>query len=330
MKLMTLILTALALCAPQVGFSAPSSTDYFPAKGSLLVHIDVQRIQKSQVFKDVMGFAMMNPSTKKNLDEFKTRFGIDPFKDVTQVSLHLDEPPVGSQNAEGFAYIQGNFKESLVLAGLKKEGEATEEMIGTQKVYLNKDGQGAIAFVPGGILMGNPASLKAGVAQKGTFGGPLKTLQQSYSHGKNDLWLGLVVTPKMAADLALKNPMMGGFTQTMISVDMAQGLHLAIEAMNKSAEGASAVAKMLNTQIKAASASPQMMMFAGMVSKLKIAAQKTAVVIDLPLNDQDVAQIKMMAGMMMAGLQQGAKGPSFPSKVPVPAPAPAPAPAPSK
>jgi hypothetical protein len=60
---------------------------------------------------------------------------------------------------------------------------------------------------------------------------------------------------------------------------------------------------MLSKQIDGFKTNPQAMMFMGILNKLKVSAQKTDLSIDLPLNQQDVNQLKMIAGMIMMGMQ---------------------------
>jgi hypothetical protein len=46
-------------------------------------------------------------------------------------------------------------------------------------------------------------------------------------------------------------------------------------------------------------------MFAGMINKITVKAEGNDLVVDVPLNQQDVNQIKMMVGMMLMSLQGG-------------------------
>ena len=112
--------------------------------------------------------------------------------------------------------------------------------------------------------------------------------------------------------MAAQFPKMVGY------LDFMPGLHVNFKAMSNTPAPAAMISQMINAQVKTAAQNPQAAMFAGMINKLKVEAKGNNLTIDLPLNQTDVNQIKMMAGMLMMGLQ-GAGKPKSPAKFPAPA-----------
>ena len=125
---------------------------------------------------------------------------------------------------------------------------------------------------------------------------------------------------EMRKDLGQKNPMMAQFVKVIGSLDF-KPVSTNIRAI-ESAAGPAQIAQMAQAQLAASTQSPQAAMFAGMIKKISVTAQGNDLVLDVPLNQQDVNQIKMMVGMMLMSLQGGAR-PRGPAPVPVPTPVPA-------
>jgi hypothetical protein len=308
-----LSLSASAWAAP----FTPDAARFTLPEGQVLAHIDMSRMSQSQTFKDLVAFISSNPSGQKDLAEFKEKFGVDPFG-LGSITLSVNAP-AKSTSPEITAYVTGEFPQEKILAGLKAESKDFDTVKhGEHTLYVAQNDQSTISFVKGGMLaFGSEGTTKGdAVARKLLDGkgatGELATISKGFSADK-DVWVAFKPSEAMVADLKMKSPQMGAFTQWVVSVDMAPGLHIHAEG-KATAEVAQALATMANMQIQQMKASPQAAMFGGLINKSTISAKGDTLVVDVPLNTQDVAQLKMMAMMAMMSMQQqmAPKQPSFP------------------
>jgi hypothetical protein len=232
MKTLCSFLICLGLLIVSTVSATPVNTTYFPAKGNTLVHVDVQRMQASQTFKDLINFVMMNPQSKAKIDEFKKSFGIDIFRDVQALSLHMTSRP--NNEPDVIVHVQGKFTEAQVLKGLGKEGALTATKVGAFTLHQSPDKTKAVVFVSAKeMLIGESSSVQASLKKNGQFGGSLKTLSTRVKTAQ-DIW---VVTHLDDADLKkvkVRNPMLGNFPEFIAQVDLAQGFHVKIDAISTS------------------------------------------------------------------------------------------------
>ena len=133
------------------------------------------------------------------------------------------------------------------------------------------------------------------------------------------------MSPEMIADAKAKNPMMAVFQDIQGFIDLASGLHINVNATAKQAAIAQQMVKRAQEQLKAASGTPQAQMFASVLNKISLSAEGATIKLDVPLNQQEVNQLKMIVGMIMMSMQGRSKAPMVetPKAAPVPvAPAP--------
>ena len=319
MKTLYSFLILLMLTSVSYTSATPANTTYFPANGNTLVFVDMQRMQKSQTFKDVTTFLMANPQSKAKIDEFEKGFGINVFRDVNAVSLHMLAR--ANNNPDVLVHVQGTFDQKKVLAGLGQAGALTPVAAGSMTIHqMPNQNKGVIFINPNELLIGETATLKNAVGNQGKFAGILSTLSQRIK-GEKDMWVVTHLGQSELAKVKQKNPLLGNFPDFMIQLDLATGLHLQVNAISNADKVAQSTAGLLNQQLTAVKSNPQAMMFMAVLNKIKIVAQTNEVSIDLPLNQQDVNQIKMLAGLLMMGMQKqgappaatGAKRPAFPS-----------------
>jgi hypothetical protein len=290
----------------------------------------MQRLQKGETPKNLLGMVMMNPKTKEGLNKFKTQFGLDPFKDIQSLTGSVTLLARGTEPLI-LLHIQGTFNEATFLKGLTQEGnDFKTETINGHTLHVSAANKSALSFIKGGVLMGSPDQLRAAV--KGTkFAGALVAQQAKLANG-GDLWFVAQFPEAMRKEMQLNNPAMANANALRGFVDFAKGLHISLITELSNAEEATKAATQLNASINQAKGSPQAAMFINMINKFSANAKGNELVIDLPLNQDEVNQVQAIAGMLMMSLtaNKGNAGPSFPGlKAPVAPGAPmAPAPAP--
>ena len=343
--LFTLLWSTLAFAAPQ------GNTQFFGGNGNVVFHFDMQRFQKGQTPKNLLGMLMMNPKAKEGLNKFKTQFGLDPFKDVQTLTGLVTLKARGEQPLM-LLHIVGTFNQEQFLKGLTAEGnQFVTETVNGKTLHVSAANKSALSFVPNGVLMGSPEEIRTAIKGANKFGGILAAQQAKLSNG-GDLWFAAQFPEALRKDMQLRNPAMANANALRGFLDFASGLHLSLITELGTAEEASKAAQMLIATVDQAKQSPQAAMFMNMVNKFSAQAKGNELVIDLPLNQEEVNQIQAIIGMMMMSLTAnqataaGQGGPSFPGlKAPVApsakpvapvapapvAPAPAPvAPAPTK
>ena len=318
MKKILLALTAAsALCSSALAtpFNSDAARFTLP-EGQLVAHIDMERMRSSQTFKDLAAMITGNPAAQKDLEELKARFGVDPINGIGSITLSVNAAAKGAP-PEVAAYVTGAFPQAQILEALKKESkdfDAVKE--GEHTMYVAQNDSSTITFVKGGMLAtGSDGAVKGdAVARKVLAGagvtGAVKVTTGSFD-GSKDVWATFQPSAAMVADMQAQNPMMGAFTAWTVSMDFTPGLHVHIEGKGTEA-AASQIAAMASMQLQQMQASPQAAMLGGMMSKLSVTSKGELLVVDMPLNQQDVNQLKMMAMMMMMSLQQPKAQPSFP------------------
>ena len=315
MKKLILSLALLLSLAASPALAAPQGLSYLNGDADVLLHFDLQRLQKSQTFKDIMAMAMSNPKAKSGLDEVKANVGVDILKDIDSVTIQVKAPPKGQNRATVLGYIQGRFTPKTILAAMKASNAQVKEIKAPWGViYANPSDPMGFTFLKGGVLFGDPDLIKA--HKQGAFKGQLAASAGKFSDDAQDFWAVLKMNKEMTAEAAAKNPMLAQFEQVVGSLDFKPGLHLNVRATSKNPAGPKMLAQMGQQQLAAAGQSPQAAMFGAMMKKITIKAEAQDLVLDIPLNQQDVNQIKMMVGMMLMSFQQ--KATSAPPVTPMP------------
>ena len=339
------LLALLALSLPLTAQAAPFSNDaarYALPEAQMVGHIDFERLRESKTFKDLYAMLSANPNAQRGLADLEARFGIKILSDLSGITFSINAPKAGA-GTETFVFASGRFDEAKVMAGMKGRGaDYSESAEGAQRLYVAQNDKTALAFLSGGLLAANsqvsPTASVEGEASmrkvlKGAgLGGAIKGLSAQFSAGK-DIWFALSPNAEMLSDLKAQDPQMAAFTAWTLSVDLSAGLHIHAEGVG-TAEAASGVAAKLTAQVQGAMASPQAAMLGGIITKFSVKAEGDKLVLDLPLSQQDVEQLKMLGMMAMAAMQSAARPepqPSFPAiQQPTKPSAPAPAPAPLK
>lgn len=155
-KLLSPLLLASLLCAP--AFAAPLSSNartVVPSAIQQIVSVDYRALRGSQT-----ATALKNRVLPENLKQFESAlraFGIDPSKDVEQITFVTYRPAKGGLSAVGIA--QGPFKRSEFLQKMKAKGVKPEKYL-LSYLYPMGSGMQVVFLDPTTIVFGESASLK--------------------------------------------------------------------------------------------------------------------------------------------------------------------------
>jgi hypothetical protein len=337
-----LLFLAILLVIPALSMAAPTAnTQYFQDDGSIIVHLDLQRLQQGQTPKKLLGMMMTNPSIKARLNDFKERFGVDPFKDISSASFLVKMTQRGVE-PEVLMHVQGQFDQAKVVAGLNASGSALKaEQVGTQTLHVSEANNSAIAFVSGALLMGTPDRLRKAL-QGVKFGGELAAQQAKLTSDSVDLWFAVALPEAMRQDMKASNPAMADSKTMRGTLDFSEGLILHLVTEFVAADVATRTAEQVKAAVAQVGQTPQGAMFGSMLTKLTVTTNKEEMTLHLPLSQAEMDQIQAVAQMLMMSMAMQQPAPAQPSPTPAapsfpklaapaapaaqPAPAPAPAP----
>jgi hypothetical protein len=152
--LLTSILTAPAFAAPL----ASNARTVIPSAIQQIISVDYRALRGSDA-----AMALKNRVLPENLKQFETAlraFGIDPNKDVEQITFVSYRPSKGGLSAIGIA--SGPFKQKEFLLKMKAKGVKPEKY-GLSFLYPMGNGMQVVFLDPSTIVFGESASLKGAI-----------------------------------------------------------------------------------------------------------------------------------------------------------------------
>lgn len=158
-KLLPHLLFISLLCLP--AFAAPLSSNartVVPSAIQQIISVDYRALRGSQT-----AMALKNRVLPDNLKQFETALrglGIDPDKDVEQITFVTYRPAKGGLHAVGIA--QGPFKQKEFLLKMKAKGVKPEKY-GLSFIYPMGTGMQLVFLDPSTIVFGESASLKGAI-----------------------------------------------------------------------------------------------------------------------------------------------------------------------
>ena len=296
-----LSLCLLALCWGSFASAAPRAhTNHFSDDGHVLLHIDLQRLQKGQTPKHLLGLMMSNPQTRQNINAFKQHFGVDPFKDVDSLTVEVKILESGKE-PQILMHVVGRFDQPQLLKGLTQQGNTfTQETINGHLVHISAGNNSALTFLKDGVILGTTDRLKANL--KGvTFGGELKNQQGKLLEG-GDIWFAAHLPERIRAEIKASNSMAADSSAMRGFLDFAQGLNMSMTTEFVSPAVSKSVETRLKLMLEQAKLSPQAAMFMNMVNKVKITTQGPELTVSVPLSQDDMNQIQAIVSMMLMSL----------------------------
>jgi hypothetical protein len=291
-------------------------TDYLSGDGDILFHIDLQRLQNSQTYKNLSPMLLNAPPVKKGLERFKAQFGMNPLTDIHAITVEVKPNPTQGK-PEILGHITGKFNVAELTQKVEKDAPVKRLQIGQRTVFHSASDNIGLEITDQGIFFGQFERVKA--IKKGSFSGNLKAISAGFKPGAQDIWVGAVMNPEMMKNA--KDPRLSAFTQVVAFIDLAPGLHINVDALSKDPKIAAMIAGQAQSQIQNMTKAPQMKMFQSLINKIKIKADQNRLTLDVPLDQQNVTQLQMIASMAMMAFQGRAKSapkPSMPAVTPVP------------
>ncbi len=158
-KLLSRLVLACLLCAP--AFGAPLSSNartVVPSAIQQIISVDYRSLRGSQT-----ATALKNRVLPENLKQFESAlrgFGIDPNKDVEQITFVTYRPAKGGLSAIGIA--QGTFKQKEFLQKMKLKGVKPEKYL-LSYLYPMGSGMQVVFLDPSTIVFGENVSLKGAI-----------------------------------------------------------------------------------------------------------------------------------------------------------------------
>lgn len=158
-KFLSRLLLASILTAP--AFAAPLATNartVIPSAIQQIISVDYRALRGSDT-----AMALKNRVLPEKLKQFETglrAFGIDPNKDVEQITFVTYRPSKGGLNAIGIA--SGPFKQKDFLLKMKAKGVKPEKY-GLSFFYPMGNGMQVVFLDPSTIVFGENASLKGAI-----------------------------------------------------------------------------------------------------------------------------------------------------------------------
>jgi hypothetical protein len=158
-KLLFRLGLACMLCAPAL--AAPLSSNartVVPSAIQQIISVDYRSLRGSQT-----ATALKNRVLPENLKQFENAlrgFGIDPNKDVEQITFVTYRPAKGGLSAIGIA--QGTFKQKEFLQKMKLKGVKPEKYL-LSYLYPMGSGMQVVFLDPSTIVFGENVSLKGAI-----------------------------------------------------------------------------------------------------------------------------------------------------------------------
>ncbi|MBM4375641.1 MAG: hypothetical protein FJ095_11200 [Deltaproteobacteria bacterium] len=152
-----LLFAVVALVWPAAARASGPALQYATADSLGVFHVDVDRLRKSPVFKEVQASMLKRPDAKRELDELKKQLGVDPWKDLSGFTVILG--PTATKNQRDVVFVlEGKYSEKRVLDFIQKHDKAAPEAVEgkTGKYYRFDGGRMNIAFRGKYVLIGGP------------------------------------------------------------------------------------------------------------------------------------------------------------------------------
>jgi hypothetical protein len=294
-----LVLGAAVPAFAQPAKKAPAADDLslLPVDSELVLGLDFQQLQSSSLWKQFVEPQLAKGDMKKQLDDFKSKCGVDAMKVVTKIAMGIKG--IGGDKPDGVIVAHGVPKAKLVACydKLSKDKKADQDITrdGDVLIVKQKGGQAAaFTFIDDStalMVIGTQAT-SAGIKgiAKGTSA--LKTSAAFVEFYKktntNDTMWGIMNGNSKAFDqfaaMGIKPKAVYG------SLNVTKDVNLDIRMRLGSADEAKNLATMFNGQLKAV---------ASMFDKIEVKADGSDMKVAIMLTETKLkALAKQMGGMM--------------------------------
>jgi hypothetical protein len=245
----------------------------FPAQTQVVVSIDFQRIRATQIWQRLSTLAGEDPADRKLIDEFRTRTGLDPFRQIHRLVAAFPEEARKSQ-AFGLVIEGEGFDEKRLLTYARDQArlrgsELQPRSHGSYTLWQTRAPGGVAGFFSGRgrfVLAGGGwaeqmATLAGGPAPSGTTAqkNPMLLRLVERLDVKRSIWMAALVPDETRARLRA-DPRFGAQASVMrfgAGLDFGPGLRGELDAELSNAEDARALVGRFDAFLRAARKSPE-------------------------------------------------------------------------
>jgi hypothetical protein len=245
----------------------------FPAQTQVVVSIDFQRIRATQIWQRLSTLAGEDPADRKLIDEFRTRTGLDPFRQIHRLVAAFPEEARKSQ-AFGLVIEGEGFDEKRLLTYARDQArlrgsELQPRSHGSYTLWQTRAPGGVAGFFSGRgrfVLAGGGwaeqmATLAGGPAPSGTTAqkNPMLLRLVERLGVKRSIWMAALVPDETRARLRA-DPRFGAQASVMrfgAGLDFGPGLRGELDAELSNAEDARALVGRFDAFLRAARKSPE-------------------------------------------------------------------------
>jgi hypothetical protein len=255
------------------GALARGALSRFPAQTQVVVSIDFQRIRATQIWQRLSTLAGEDPADRKLIDEFRTRTGLDPFRQIHRLVAAFPEEARKSQ-AFGLVIEGEGFDEKRLLTYARDQArlrgsELQPRSHGSYTLWQTRAPGGVAGFFSGRgrfVLAGGGwaeqmATLAGGPAPSGTTAqkNPMLLRLVERLDVKRSIWMAALVPDETRARLRA-DPRFGAQASVMrfgAGLDFGPGLRGELDAELSNAEDARALVGRFDAFLRAARKSPE-------------------------------------------------------------------------
>ena len=305
-----------------------------PKQTDIILMANVARMRNTEMWRKLLDVRDSDPQAKKDYNEFVTKCGLDPFKQID--SMFVAFPQGGADQKEFAAILRGKFDEQKLVAcakdQAKKDGrEVTTTEYNGKKLYTDtQKGEAYATFldnktavVGGKEWIKKVIDLAAGKGESAKKNAQLNDLMKRAK--TNDALWGAGIVPETTREQFKNDPRLasaGSMKDIFGSVDFASGVAAEINVDTGSEADAKDLAAKAQSQLNDVRTSPQFMMMglAQYLDGIKIGSKGATFQVSLNYNQQQVDDlINRVKGLLKSF--GGAMGglPATPPAAPAPA-----------
>jgi hypothetical protein len=312
--LCSLVLVGAVGCKKTSGSGAArEDLTLVPKETDIILMANVARMRNTAMWRKLLDVREQDPSMKKELDDFTTRCGLDPLKQIDSVFLAF--PRAVGEDKEFAAILRGQFNEAkLVQCGTdeaKKEGRdvAVSEYNGKKLYTDNQKGQAYAVFLDGKtVVIGGKEWVKKVIDLAAGKGESAKQNQElagllKRARTSDALW-GAGLVPQSTRDQFKNDPKLQSastITHIFGSVDFASGITADVNVDTATDNDAKDLAAKATEQLNESKKSAQVMVIgmAQYLDGIKIDSKGPTFHLSLAYNQQQVDDlINRVKGLM--------------------------------
>jgi hypothetical protein len=243
-----------------------------PKETDIILMANVARMRNTAMWRKLLDVRDQDPQTKKDVDEFVVKCGLDPFKQIDSVFVAF--PQTGGEQKEFAAILRGTFNEQKLVScardQAKKDGRdlTTIEYNGKKLYTDNQKGEAFGSFLDGKTaIVGGKEWVKKVIdlaANKGESAKGNASLAALMKRAKTSdaLW-GAGLVPQATRDQFKNDPRLSSaasMKDIFGSVDFASGVAADLNVDTGSEADAKDLAAKTTAQLVDVKKSPQFMM----------------------------------------------------------------------